>query len=164
MAGERTEVVSDDDVRVEWVARDRLPQEHSALWFLGLGGIAASLIAYAIWSLNFLFAAFVFLAAIALALAAARPPIHHTIRITDTGIEIEGLPRRPFTEIESFWIFRDTAPPILALKPRRKISMPTYLLLEHVDVEKVREVLLSHIPEEEEEFPFIERVSRWLGL
>lgn len=149
---------------IAWTARDRVPQERSATWFLGMVGVAALLAAYAVWNLNFLFALFVILATIALILAASRPAVEHEIRITAGGIEIEGLPKRPFSEIESFWIFPDTEPPTLVLKPRRRIGMPTYLLLEHVDADKVRKALQDHIPEHEEEFPFIERIGRWLGF
>jgi hypothetical protein len=156
--------ISTKEPIIAWNSRDHIPQEHSFLWYAGLTIIAILLIIWAIWTFNFLFAVFIFAATITLFAASVRPVATYQIKVFPQGIEIEGLPMLPFADIESFWIFPDTTPAMLMLRPRRHIKLPTYLLLENVDAEKVREVLLNYIPEREEEFPFSERISNWLGF
>lgn len=156
--------IHSDKPLIEWSSRDHVPQKRSFIWHAGVVIVSAALIAYAILVFNFLFALFVLAASVALVVASSRPVDTHNIAIFPRGIEVEGLPSLMFADIESFWIFPDTAPAMLSLRPRHRIRFPTYLLLENVDSENVREVLLNYIPEREEEFPFMERVTRWLGF
>lgn len=162
-AGELPAVQSDEPL-ISWKARDHVPQERSFGWYAGVVIVGAVLIAYALWTFNFLFAFFVLAAAVALIAAASRQASTYRIAVFPRGIEIEGLPTLAFADIESFWLFPDTAPTILTLRLRHRIRFPTYLLLENVDAERVRQVLLHYIPEREEELPFTERISQWLGF
>jgi hypothetical protein len=149
---------------ISWQARDHVPQERSWFWYAGVVVIAAVLALWAIWTFNFLFAFFMLAAMVALLAASSRQASMYRIAVFPHGIEIEGLPTLAFTDVESFWMFPGTTPTILSLRPRHKIKFPTYLLLENVDAEKVREVLLNYIPEHEEELPFIERIHQLLGF
>lgn len=163
-AKESIPVISSDKPLIEWRARDHVPQERSFFWYAGIAIGSAILLGWALWSFNFLFAFFVLAAAVALFAASSRPAATYRIAVFPRGIEIEGLPMLVFADIESFWMFPDTMPIVLTLRPRHHIRFPTYLLLENVDAERVREVLLNYIPEREEEFPFTERISQWLGF
>ena len=156
--------ISSDTPLIAWTSRDHVPPERTILWYAVILAAGAALLFWALWTFNFLFAFFIVAALIALFAVASQPPKHDRIEIFPTGIAIEGMPQIGFSEIESFWLFSEVNPPLLFLKPRRHIKFPTYLLLENVGPEEVREVLLNYIPEREEEFPFSERLSRWMGF
>lgn len=157
-------VVSSENPLVEWQARDHVPPERSFGWYTGIIIIAAAIIAYAVFTLNFLFAFFVVLAAAAVIAASRLKPPKYNITIFPDGVHIDSAATFTFSEIDSFWIFPGTTPPMLSLRPRKRIKMHAHILLENVDPEKVRAVLLNYLPEQEEEFPFAERISRWMGF
>ncbi len=149
---------------ISWQARDHLSGERSYLWYITVIIIGLALMIWALWTFNFLFAFFVLIATVALIIASSRQPKIYNISIFPHGVEIEGLPPLYFSDIESFWIFPATNPPILSLRPRHHIQFPTYLLLENINPEKIHEVLLNYIPEQEEELPFVERLTQLIGL
>lgn len=149
---------------ISWSSRDHIPSDRTIWWYVFIIGGGALILFWSLWTLNFLFAFFTVLAIVALFIAAARQPHISLIEIFPAGIQVENLSLLNFSEVESFWIFPEAKPPLLYLKPRRHIKFPTYLLLENVDPEKVREILLHYIPERSEEFPFAEQVSRWFGF
>jgi hypothetical protein len=161
---EELPAIHSDEPLIAWSSRDHIPQEHGILWYAAILGLGALALFWALWTFNFIFALLVVAAVVGIFAASSRKPHVYNIKIFPAGIEIEGRPSLNFSEIESFWIFPATSPPLLFLRPRRHIKLPTYLLLENVDAEKVREVLLNYIPEREEEFPFSERISNWLGF
>jgi hypothetical protein len=156
--------VYSDAPLISWQARDHIPRERTTLWYAAILGGGAVILFWALWTFNFLFAFFTVAAVVALFVVSSRNPQPHRIEIFPAGIEIEGLPRINFSELESFWIFPEVTPPLLFLRPRHRIKFPTYLLLENIDAEKVREILLNYIPEKEGELNFLERLSHRIGF
>src|SRR5688572_17039185 len=64
--------------------------ERSKAWYFGLAVLAVLLIAYAVWTANFLFAFIIFLSAIILLLVGAQDPRHVLVQVGNNGIVIDG--------------------------------------------------------------------------
>jgi len=149
---------------ISWTCRDHVPPQRSVIWFFCVGLIALALGTYAIWTQNFLFAAFIFIALFTIFFAGRREPKNFKIDIFPEGVKIDEKTLIPFTEVSSFWIFPGMQPPILNLKPKHRLKTNFHILLENIDPEDVRDVLLNYLPEKEEEYPFAERIAEMLGL
>jgi hypothetical protein len=147
-----------------WESRDRLEKKFTSDWYIVLYLLFGILLIYALLTFNFMLAILSIVSAIALGVTVSQKPVKAHIGIFSDGVEIEGLDKIEFTEIESFWIFTGINPPMLVLRPRYWFRFPAYILLENIDPEKVREVLLNYLPEREEELPFVERISQLMGF
>lgn len=147
-----------------WESRDHIPQERNFWWHAIVLGAGLIIFLSAIWTLNFLLAFFAIAAIAALFASTSRKSILYRIKIFPSGIEVEKRAYLNFSEVASFWIFTEDNPPLLFLKPRRTMKFPTFLLLENINSEQVRELLLNYVPEREEEFPFYEQLMRWMKL
>lgn len=85
-----------------WQAPEYEAHERTALWYVGLGLVAAILVIMALWQENFLFAIFVVLAALtAAALSKEKPPLR-TFTINASGLNIDGIKSLPFARLRGF--------------------------------------------------------------
>lgn len=151
------------DPLISWNAPEHYYVEKKPDWYWAVGVITLALAAVAFIFSNSITGIFVIVAAIALVLHASRPPHIIAYDITDRGIVANGV-LYPFLTLESFWIPHDEFPPKLIIKSR-KVFMPLIIILiDEVDPEHVREVMLTYIAETEHHEPVLKHILERFGF
>ena len=154
------------DAIAEWEGReyDRNPKSADWYWALGIiavaGGVASILFG------NYLLAALIVIAAVALALHAAKEPPVHRFRLVEQGIVI-GEELHPFERMISFTVLEDIEdefPPMLSIKTESWLSPHLVIPLAGVDADAVYAYFLKHVDEDEHKHTFSDLVAAWLGF
>jgi len=150
----------------EWKGREYDHNPKSADWYWALGIIAvAGTVAVVLFG-NYLLATLIIVAAISLALHAAKePPLHH-FAIVEEGIMI-GEELHPFDRMISFSVLEDvegTLPPMISIKTESWLSPHLIIPLEGVNPDAVYAYFLQHVDEAEHTHSFTDLVAAWLGF
>ncbi|RJQ13729.1 hypothetical protein C4553_02435 [Candidatus Parcubacteria bacterium] len=151
-------------VLVSWRAQEFAHYERDknwyALWLItSLTGIILAIIFK-----NFLFAIFIFFAALAIFVHALQEPRVISFKITARGIVISDR-LYPFEELESFWIIYE--PPHikeLIIKSKRILMPQINIPIGDENPVKIRQALLEFLTEKEQKHSLIDSISRWLRL
>jgi len=154
------------DVIAEWEGREYEHNPKSADWYWALGILTVAGVIATILFGNYLLAVLFVIAAIALALHAAKePPLHH-FRLVEQGLLI-GDELHPFEKMISFSVLEDIEeelPPIISIKTESWLSPHLVIPLTEVDVDMVYAYFLHHVDEEEHRHTFVDVVAAWLGF
>lgn len=146
----------------EWQAPEYEHYEKTPDWYWGLGVIAVALIAVALYLNNLLFVFVIIIGAFAIALYAVRKPETVALALTERGIKI-GNQLYPYQTLKHFWVheegdrralFVESAKPLVPL-----ITIP---LPDEITAERVRDMLLQFLPEEEIVEPASHRIMELL--
>jgi hypothetical protein len=150
---------------MEWKIQEYTKHERNRNWYVWAGIIFVLLLAYAVYTLDFLFVVILILAAVIILVRAKEEPMELDFKIFENGI---GLGRKFYVwkEIDKFFIIYE--PPEvkkLYFNPkglRSRLSIP---LVKQNPV-KVREVLLKYLAEDldQEQEPLSEEYERFLKL
>ncbi|MFA6601458.1 MAG: hypothetical protein WCT02_01165 [Candidatus Paceibacterota bacterium] len=148
---------------IAWQAPQHLHVDKKPDWYWTVGIITLALAAVSIILGNIITGIFIVVAAVALVLHAAHEPeiVYH--EINDRGI-LAGHVFYPFLSLESFWIPHDQFPSKIMLKSRKLFMPYINILIDEVDQEEVREVLLRYIAETEHHDHFIVHLLQRLGF
>lgn len=133
---------------ISWHAPEHSSIQKSGDWYWGIGIITLTLAAVSFIFGDIITGIFVILAAIALVIHASKPARDVYVEINDRGIVFDGI-FYPFLRLESFWISHDGEPPKILLKSLRSFMPYTSIIIDEVDPEHVRAVLLRYIAETE---------------
>ncbi len=151
---------------LEWQGREYDHNPRSADWYWALGIIAVAGTIAAILFGDYLLAVLVIVAAIALALHAAKYPPLHRFRLTEKGLLI-GEELHPFERMTSFSVLEDIEgklPSIISIKTESWLWPHLVIPLEGVDVDAVYTYFLQHVDEGEHPHTFTDLVATWLGF
>ena len=151
---------------LEWEGREYDHNPKSTDWYWTLGIIAvAGTIASVLFG-NYLFALLIVIAAVALALHAAKQPPLHRFRLVEQGIVI-GDEMHTFDRMISFSVLEDINgefPPMISIKTESWFSPHLIIPLEGVDADIVYNYFLQHVDEDEHRHTFTDLVAAWLGF
>ncbi|MBI4065914.1 hypothetical protein HY412_01845 [Candidatus Kaiserbacteria bacterium] len=154
------------NVILEWEGREYDHNPKSSDWYWSLGIIAvAGTVASALFG-NYLFAILIVIAAVALALHAAKEPPLHRFRLMESGIVI-GDELHPFERMNSFSVLEDAdgkLSPMISIKTESWLSPHLIIPLEGVDADKVYDYFLQRVDEDEHHHSFTDLVAAWLGF
>lgn len=131
-----------------WEAPSFRKYHRGSGWYLALTLVAVFLIAYAVWTANFLFAFIIFLSAILLLLAGNQEPKNVLIQIGDNGIVWDGK-LHLFQDLQNFSIIYE--PPvskILYIEPKSSVIPRLSINLEEQDPVELRTHLLRYLRED----------------
>lgn len=152
----------DEDVHLTWEASEYVMHHKSPLWFIGLGAITIGL-ALVLWlTLQDMLAIIVLLLmAIAVIVYAVRPP--HTLQysISDDDIVV-GHREYSYDNFRSFSIVRDGGLYSVTLMPTKRFSPAVSMYFPDDHADEIMELLSRHLPHEEREPDFIDRITRSL--
>lgn len=150
------------DVVYSWTIKEYEKFERGKRWYLISGVLAAGLIAYAIFSANYLFALIIVLFGIILLLQEMGEPTELEFAICETGIVV-GTKYYPFSELETYWIIYNP-PEITALyfEPKNILKHRMFIPLDSADPVMIRSYLNQYLTEdlEKEEEPLSDRLGR----
>lgn len=135
-------------ILTKWQVPEYQKYKRTFTWYLLMivGGL--SLLVYAAWTLNFLFALIIIIAATIIILHERREPDMLEFQITDTGIILADK-FTPFKEIEKFWIIYE--PPEvknLYFKVNRTLHSELSVPLIRMNPVFIRKILLKYLPED----------------
>lgn len=149
--------------KISWVTEEYEHKDKTPDWYWALGIIAIAGAAISIIYKNYLFAIFIILAAIILAMYSSRKPEPMNIEISEKGVRIKNE-IYPYSMIKSFWIESLPNESHLLLHTKR-ILMPIIVLnIENNLESKIQQMLSSHTKEEEMKEPVTQRVMEHLGF
>lgn len=148
---------------ISWNAPEHLHTEKGSDWYWAVGIITLALAAVAIILGNIVTAVFVVVAATALVIHASKPARIVEHEVNDRGIMVDGM-LYPFLTLESFWIPHDELPSKIILKSRKAFTPYIVLLIDEVDSEAVREILLKYIAETEHRESFLKNLLERFGF
>ena len=148
---------------ISWNAPTHVYREKTSDWFWSVGIITLALAVVCFIFGQVLMGIFVIVAAVALVLHASKPPkiVYH--EINDRGIIVEDV-LYPFLSLDSFWIAHDSQPGKILIKSHKTFMPLIVILIDEVDPEEIREVLLKYIAETEHHQQFLHHVLEGLGF
>ncbi len=150
------------DILHKWTVQEYEQHERGWIWYLAMSVLGVILIAYGIWTNNFLFSLIIILFAIILFLQAHQEPLQVTFAVTELGI-ILGSRFYEFSEFKYFYIIYQPPEVKTLFFEMKSITHPLIhvSLLDENPVE-VRQSLRKYMTEdlEKEDEPLAHTVIR----
>lgn len=153
-----------NEILAEWEAweYEHIPKDRT--WFIAGGIVALGLLLFALITGNLLFAVFVLLASLVVGLYALRPPAIARCTITPDGIQI-GKRIFDFDQLKSFWIFYEVSGiKELSLESKKTVMPHIRMPLGAMDPVRVRQILVTYLPEVRQEESSADIIARILGF
>jgi hypothetical protein len=117
-------------------------------WYFAFAVLAVLLIAYAVWTANFLFAFIIFLSAIIMLLVGGQEPRNVLVQVGDNGVVIDGR-LHLFQELGNFGIvYQPPISKVLYLEPRATLSQRLRVDLADQDPIELRNHLRQFVQED----------------
>ncbi len=131
-----------------WETPAFIKYNRGSLWYFVFAIVCFSLIAYAIWTANFLFAFIVFLSAIILLLVGSQDPRTVLVQVGDNGVVIDGR-LHLFQDLERFSvIYQPPMSKVLYIEPRSALTPRLRLELMDEDPVELRNHLKRFLRED----------------
>ena len=122
--------------------------ERGKTWYFGLAVLAVLMIAYAVWTANFLFAFIIFLSAIILLLVGVQDPRRVLVQVGNNGIVVDGK-LHLFQDIGNFAIiYQPPLSKVLYLEPKATLAQRLRLELMDQDPVELRSHLRQYLRED----------------
>ena len=154
------------DAHLEWEGHEYEHDQKSADWYWALGIVATALGIAAFLFGNYLMLVLVVVAAVAIALHAAKHPPLHRFRLVDRGLYI-GDEFHPYDRMLSFSVLEDIEgefPPLLSVKTENWLTPHLEIPLENVNADLVYAHFLANVDEAEHRPTIVHLVEAWLGF
>jgi hypothetical protein len=148
---------------LSWTALEYEHRERSGDWFWTLGVIALGGAILAIVLGNILFALFIILGSVTLALHTLRHPQTVTFEINSRGIVIDNA-LFPYATLQSYAIHEHHHIPKLIIKSQKVVMPYLTMSLEEVTPDEVRAAIADKLPEEDIPPSLSEKVIEVLGF
>jgi hypothetical protein len=153
-------------ILASWRVPEFEKHQRSIIWYLGFGLLGTVLLVYAFWTMNFLFALIILIAAFVVYIQEKTEPGQVKFLISAKGIKI-GKKFHSYKDINKFWILYN--PPEvkkLYFTFNNMLSFRLMLPLKNQNPLKIRDILLQFLEEdlEKEEEPLSEAVGRWAKI
>lgn len=144
-------------------APEYLDKQRSSDWFWAVGIISSAIIITSILFNNILLAVFLIITTTIIFIYAKRKPEIINIDITESGIKI-GKNMYPYSSLKAFWINDYGDFGNLLLRSSGVINPLISIPIIKIDPEKIREILLEYIREEEIVEPLSQKIMEYLGF
>jgi len=135
-------------------------------WYWAVGIVATAAVIASVLFANYLLAVLVVIAAVTLALHAAKHPPTHRFAITEEGLVIDN-DLHPYEHMRSFAMLEyieGDGTPVLSIKTESWFSPHLLIPLNNVDADAMYEHLLIRIDEGEHRHTLSDLVAAWLGF
>jgi len=145
-----------------WNFPEYKKHNRNLLWYALVFSLAAGLLAYAILSINYLFAVFIILTGAVLILRHKNKPLTLKCQIKPAGLSL-GKRFYAYGDLDSFWlIYQPPEVKSLYFSFKSKAKMRLSIPLGNQNPVKIREILLKFLPEDltKEEEPLSETFAR----
>ncbi len=148
-----------------WEAPEYEHFEKYPQWYWVMGGILTAIVIYAIITNAILMAITFILIGMLGYIYAEREPRNIKMEITPDGIQVDNY-FYAYEDVRSFWIFYEVEEgiKILSLHSKKTFLPHMHIPIGDANPIKIREVLLSYLPEIRQELTIIDRLERLIGL
>lgn len=150
----------------EWLFKEYEQYDRSKRWYIIVLILGIAMVAYALFTANYLFALVIILFGIVMYLHEMQAPMDVYFGITETGV-ILGKKFYKFSELEGFWIIYNP-PDVKNLYFRLKnvVKFRIKIPLMDFDPNPIREYIKRYLIEEseQEEEPLSDRLARLLKI
>ncbi len=150
----------------EWEGIEYEREEKSTDWYWALGIVATAAAIASVLFGNYLLALLVVVAAVAIALHAAKEGPVHRFALTEEGLLV-GNDLHPYKDMRSFCVLEDIEgelPPVLSVKTHSILTPHLMVSLAGVDAESVYNYLFARVSEAEHRHSLTDLVAAWLGF
>jgi len=147
---------------ISWKTKEFSYYEKTKLWFAIGGGIFFILLGYSIVTKQLIASLLWLLIGITVYAFSLKKPRNIKCQIDRNGISVEKI-RYSFRDLESFWIFYE--PPelkIISIKHKKPYLPYVQVPLGEEDPQAIRQALLEHLSEEEQDESFSDKFARYL--
>jgi hypothetical protein len=148
---------------ITWHAPAHVYTEKTNDWYWSVGIITLAIAVVCFIFGQIIPGIFVIVGSISLVLVSSKPPKRVKCEINDRGIML-GRTLYPFVTLDSFWMPHDHIPPKLLVKSRRPLMPLIVIMIDEVDPEDVRDVMVKYIAEKEIHEPFLVHVLEGFGF
>lgn len=133
---------------------------HSTSWYVSFFVLIGSLVAYGLFSENYLLSIIAILIALSFYLFEKRESQEFVFGITNEGVFAQDRIYE-FSSLESFWIFYEpNGRKELSLKSTKRVVPYISVPLGSADPVKIREILTSFLPEEEQTESIVDSINQ----
>lgn len=136
------------DVLMEWTFPEFVKHQRNVGWYIWISAAGIILLAYSLWSSNYLFAILTILVGFILLNYHRHDPHTVIFQIRDKGLRV-GRKFYPFSVLDNFWIIYE--PPQvknLYLQKKSRFSTELSIPLYETNPVEVRELLVDILPED----------------
>ena len=145
---------------LSWKVRQFENKPRSKKWYIWFFVVIAGLLAYGLFSDNFLLGILAILTALMFYLFEKREPQEFGFSITNEGILAQDR-LYEFSSLESFWIFYEPqGRKELSLKSTKKVMPYIQVPIGDADPTKIRELLVDFLPEIEQEESVVDSLNQ----
>ncbi|MFH0905382.1 MAG: hypothetical protein V1826_01530 [bacterium] len=135
------------EVLYTWQAKEFATTKRPLGWYAIAGLILIGVLAYAIYTRQWMTGAVVLMLAVLIYLSQRMVPRIFDHQLTSLGVVV-GERFYSYTNFKSFWVVLDSNAPVANLLPNRRVGLLLTLQLGGADIEKVRSILAEHVAED----------------
>jgi len=160
MQVETPQTDSEKQVSIHWQASEFVMHHKPAWWYAAFVAVALALAMAFFFILRDLIAAIAILVVFGLAFSmATKNPRTLDYALDESGITV-GEQTHAYTDFRSFSVVRDGALDSIFLYPLQRFAMPIIIYFAPEDSQSIVDALSFHLPHEEREMSFIDKLSR----
>ena len=148
---------------VNWDAKEYIPHEKNAGWYIGLVVVCIVLIALSILFEWWTFAIIVVLSGVVLVLYSVRPPrvLHYSL--SSKGLS-EGEKIYAYEDYKSFGVLKEGDNYAIILTPRKRFSPGVKVYFPQKSGEAIVDAFGARLPMEEVKLDFLDRIVSFLRI
>jgi hypothetical protein len=148
---------------LSWHSHEYFHTEKTSDWYWIVGIVTISIAVISIILNNTIFALLIIVSSFTLCIFASKRPDLVQINIDNLGLTINKN-RYPYGQLESFWVETEGHYPRVLFKTKKTFLKSLVVFIEEVEPETIREFLLTHLKEEHQTEPFLEKLLLYLGF
>ena len=162
---ERPEIEKFKEPVFSWQAPEYEHFEKHPKWYWVMGGILLAIVVYALVTNSILMAITFILIGMLGYIYAEREPRIIEMEINPDGIKVDNY-FYDYDDVRSFWIFYEVEEgfKILSLHSKKTFLPHVHIPIGDANPIKIRETLLSYLPEIRQELTILDRLEKLIGL
>lgn len=160
---DRTESRAEPLSSIEWEASEAIEGAKGPLWYIAFSLVVVSALAVTIYFREWIFAALIFVVAVAIVVMARRPARVVKYVLNASGLRIDQQLRN-FSEFRAFGVVRDGKFFAIKLIPTKRFSPEVMVYFPESEGESIVDLLGSFLPMEEMKLDLVDRFIRKIRL
>lgn len=152
-----------DMEKIEWTAPEYIHTQKTTDWYWIVGIVTLTIAIISIVLNNIIFALLIIIGMGTLCMYASREPRRVPIEISPAGVRIGGY-FYPYDNLDSFWVETNDAYPRVIFKSQKKMMLYITALIENVDPDEIKNMLVTHLKEEYHTEPLLEKLLIYFGF
>lgn len=148
---------------IQWSAKEHVTQERNVGWYFGLFGVAAVLVALAVWQQQWTFIALIVVSVVALLVYVLRPPRELEYTLDDKGITESGK-FFGYDSFKSFGVLQEGEVYSIVLIPRKRFSPRVTVYFPKEKGEEIVDAFGARLPMEEAKADLLDKLVKFLRI